>query len=48
MFVGPTGQRSGIKGFQVAMLVHSLSILGAKRGIKCACKAATRTASRGR
>ena len=47
-FIGLTGQCSGIEGFQVAILVHELSILGAKRGIKCTCKTATLTASRGR
>jgi hypothetical protein len=46
--LGPTGQCSGIEGFQGVILVHALSILGAKRGIKCACKGATRTASWGR
>jgi hypothetical protein len=40
-FIGLTGQCSGIEGFQVAILVHELSILGAKRGIKCTCKTAT-------
>jgi len=47
-FVDPTGPFSRIEGIQVDMLVHALSNLGAKRGIKCACKAATRPASRER
>jgi len=47
-FIGLTGQCSGIEGFQVAILVHELSILGAKRGIKYTYKTATLTPSRGR
>jgi hypothetical protein len=46
-FVDPTGPFSGIEGIHVDILVHALSNLGAKRGIKCACKAATRPALRG-
>jgi hypothetical protein len=44
----PTGPLPGIKGFQVDMLVHALSDLGAKRGSKHAWKSATRAARRGR
>ena len=47
-FIGSSGQFSGIEGFQVAIFVHDLSILGNKRGIKRACKKATRTVSWGR
>jgi hypothetical protein len=48
MFIGLTGQCSGIEGFQVAILVHVLSILGGKRGIKWTCNTATRAAFTGK
>jgi hypothetical protein len=44
----PTGPLTGIEGFQVDILVHALSALGAKRGRKCAWKTATRAALWGR
>jgi len=47
-FIGLNGPYTVIEGFQVAILVHELSILGDKRGIKCTCKTAILTASRGR
>ena len=47
-FFDPTGPFSGIKGFQVDMLVHVLSDLKARRAGNCAWKAATRAAFRGR
>jgi len=34
MLIGLNGPYSGIKGFQVTILVHVLSILGDIRGIK--------------
>jgi hypothetical protein len=47
-FIGLTGQCSRIEGFQVAILVHVLSILRGKRGIKCTCNTATRAAFMGK
>ena len=44
----PTGPLPGIKEFQVDMLVHALSDLGAKRGRKHVWKSATRAAWWGR
>jgi hypothetical protein len=44
----PTGQLPGIEGFQVDILVHALSDLGAKRGRKHGLKLATRAAQWGR
>jgi hypothetical protein len=44
----PTGPLPGIEGFQVDILVNSLSDLGAKRGRKHGLKSATRAAQWGR
>jgi hypothetical protein len=48
MLIGLNGPYSGIKGFQVTIFVHVLSILGDIRGIKCTCKTATWAAFTGK
>jgi hypothetical protein len=48
MLIGLNGPYSGIKGFQVTILVHVLSILGDIRGIKCTCKNATQATFTGK
>ena len=48
MFVDLQGPYTRIEGFQVAVLVHVLSILGNIRDNKCSCKTATQAVFTGK